>query len=92
MAIAAAMTMAIKPNSSVTGMRPLSSSATGLRLLNERQFAEQLGSRRLGPDALALSSDELRGRLARSRRAIKVALLDPNQTAPGEEVRELRIN
>src|SRR4029077_20463859 len=34
-----------------------------------------------GPDALALSADELRQRLDRSRRAIKVALLDQRAVA-----------
>src|SRR5205807_3431754 len=52
-----------------------------VRLLNERQFAEQLCDGMLGPDALALSCDELRERLARSRRAIKVALLDQRAIA-----------
>lgn len=52
-----------------------------VRLLNERQFAGQLGDGRLGPDALAISYEELRERLKGSRRAIKVALLDQRAVA-----------
>jgi formamidopyrimidine-DNA glycosylase len=52
-----------------------------VRLLSEQQFAKQLGSGKLGPDALALSANELCGRLAASRRAIKVALLDQRAIA-----------
>jgi formamidopyrimidine-DNA glycosylase len=46
-----------------------------VRLLTPRQL-QQLGAERLGPDALAIGADELRARLQRSQRAIKVALLD----------------
>jgi formamidopyrimidine-DNA glycosylase len=52
-----------------------------VRLLTERQFAQRLGERSLGPDALALSADEMRRRLGASRRAIKVALLDQRAVA-----------
>src|SRR5262245_22816339 len=52
-----------------------------VRLLSEQQFASLLGDGRLGPDALALSAEELRERLANSRRAIKVALLDQRAIA-----------
>ena len=52
-----------------------------VRLISEHELSEQLGSRKLGPDALALSADELRRRLAESRRAIKVALLDQRAVA-----------
>lgn len=52
-----------------------------VRLLTEQQFAKQLGSGKLGPDALALSPDELRKQFAHSRRAIKVALLDQRSIA-----------
>jgi formamidopyrimidine-DNA glycosylase len=52
-----------------------------VRLITERQLADQLGSRKLGPDALALSADELRDPLSPSRRAIKVALLDQRAVA-----------
>ena len=52
-----------------------------VRLVSERQLNDQLGSRKLGPDALALTAEELRSRLAKSRRAIKVALLDQRAIA-----------
>jgi len=52
-----------------------------IRLLTDSQFAEQLGTNKLGPDALILSSDDLRERLAKSRRAIKVAMLDQRAVA-----------
>jgi len=47
-----------------------------VRLLGPDEFEQELGPARLGPDALAISADELRRRLHASRRAIKVALLD----------------
>jgi formamidopyrimidine-DNA glycosylase len=50
-------------------------------LLSERQFEARLGNGALGPDALALACDELRERLCRSRRPIKVALLDQKAVA-----------
>ena len=52
-----------------------------VRLLAEREFAAKLGNGALGPDALALTADMLRQRLCRSRRAIKVALLDQKAVA-----------
>jgi formamidopyrimidine-DNA glycosylase len=52
-----------------------------VRLVSEKQLAEQLGSVKLGPDALALSAENLRERLGTSRRAIKVALLDQRAVA-----------
>ena len=52
-----------------------------VQLLSERQFADRLGAGTLGPDALALTADELRQRLAHSARAIKVALLDQRAVA-----------
>ena len=52
-----------------------------VRLLGKLQFAAQLGNGYLGPDALAISCDELRERLVKSRRAIKVALLDQKAVA-----------
>jgi formamidopyrimidine-DNA glycosylase len=52
-----------------------------VRLISEKQLAEQLGSGKLGPDALALSAENLRERLCTSRRAIKVALLDQRAVA-----------
>jgi formamidopyrimidine-DNA glycosylase len=52
-----------------------------VRLVSPRQFAELYGGEKLGPDALQLTSDELRARLGASRRAIKVALLDQRALA-----------
>lgn len=52
-----------------------------VRLMTEQEYQQQLGSGKLGPDALALSCDDLRQRLFRSRRAIKVALLDQRAVA-----------
>jgi len=52
-----------------------------VKLLSGPQLAAQLGESKLGPDALALSCDELRQRLEKSRRAIKVALLDQRAVA-----------
>jgi formamidopyrimidine-DNA glycosylase len=51
------------------------------RLLTPDEFAEMYGGGRLGPDALDVSAQELRARLARSRRPIKVALLDQRAVA-----------
>jgi formamidopyrimidine-DNA glycosylase len=47
-----------------------------VRLLSDRQLTERYRSGALGPDALAITADEFRTRLAKSRRAVKVALLD----------------
>lgn len=52
-----------------------------VRLYDEREFGEAFGSERLGPDGLVVTSDDLRRRLGRSRRAIKVALLDQRAVA-----------
>ncbi len=52
-----------------------------VRLLSPRQFAEQLGPDKLGPDALQLTTDQLRGQLCKSRREIKTALLDQRTIA-----------
>lgn len=52
-----------------------------VRLLSEEQFATELGGDKLGPDALALTPESLRERLAASRREIKVALLDQRAVA-----------
>ncbi len=46
-----------------------------VHLLSEAQL-QHLRQNKLGPDALEITVDELRGRLKQSRRAIKVALLD----------------
>ena len=40
-----------------------------------------MGPEKLGPDALEVSAERLRQRLARSRRAVKVALLDQRAVA-----------
>jgi len=47
-----------------------------VRLVSPGQFARRFGPDKLGPDALEISPETLRQRLAGSRRAIKVALLD----------------
>jgi formamidopyrimidine-DNA glycosylase len=52
-----------------------------VRLVDESEFAELYGNGNLGPDALAVSADELKQRLKASRRAIKVALLDQRAVA-----------
>jgi len=52
-----------------------------VRLVTPRQFDGLYGSDKLGPDALALSCDQLRARLGGSRREIKVALLDQRALA-----------
>ena len=52
-----------------------------ITLLSSEQLEERLGPKRLGPDALLLTADQLREKLARSSRAIKVALLDQKVTA-----------
>ncbi|MEN1678891.1 MAG: bifunctional DNA-formamidopyrimidine glycosylase/DNA-(apurinic or apyrimidinic site) lyase [Planctomycetota bacterium] len=52
-----------------------------VRLLSPQEQAEAFGPNKLGPDALAVSSGDLRRRLAASRRAVKVALLDQRAVA-----------
>jgi len=52
-----------------------------VRLMSERQLAIELGPQRVGPDALAITLDQLHARLRDSRRAIKVALLDQRAIA-----------
>lgn len=47
-----------------------------VRLVDDAEFAVRYGPDRIGPDALAVSAEELQARLAESRREIKVALLD----------------
>jgi formamidopyrimidine-DNA glycosylase len=46
-----------------------------VHLLSPEQLAK-LRNEKLGPDALAISAEEMRKRLGKNRRAIKVALLD----------------
>jgi len=52
-----------------------------VRLLRAPEYEALVAGGRLGPDALALSREELQARLAGSRRAIKVALLDQRALA-----------
>ncbi len=52
-----------------------------VHVMNPDELRHRLGPRRLGPDALQLSTAELRERLATSRREIKVALLDQRAIA-----------
>ncbi|NLF69569.1 MAG: bifunctional DNA-formamidopyrimidine glycosylase/DNA-(apurinic or apyrimidinic site) lyase [Candidatus Anammoximicrobium sp.] len=52
-----------------------------VRLLSPRQLQTELGPNKLGPDALEITADDLRGRLRTSRRAVKVALLDQRAVA-----------
>jgi formamidopyrimidine-DNA glycosylase len=47
-----------------------------VRLLSPRQVQQQLGTEKLGPDALTITADALGAGLQHSRRPIKVALLD----------------
>lgn len=47
-----------------------------VRLLTSRQLDEELGPDRLGPDALQIRFEDFHQRLAKTRRPIKVALLD----------------
>jgi formamidopyrimidine-DNA glycosylase len=52
-----------------------------VRLVSELQFTELYGDNKLGPDALTVSPELLRSRLASSHRPIKVALLDQRTIA-----------
>lgn len=52
-----------------------------VRWLAAEQIEAVLGDSRLGPDALEIDVETLRARLRRSRRAIKVALLDQRAVA-----------
>ncbi|MFM8892251.1 MAG: Fpg/Nei family DNA glycosylase, partial [Planctomycetia bacterium] len=52
-----------------------------IRLLDERGLAAALGPATLGPDGLSIGADDLRKHLGRSRRAVKVALLDQRAVA-----------
>lgn len=52
-----------------------------VQLLDQAEFEHRLGDPPIGPDALAISVEELARRLGRSRRAIKVALLDQRAVA-----------
>lgn len=52
-----------------------------VRLFSAGEFEQLLATGRHGPDALSIGVDELQARLALSRRAIKVALLDQRALA-----------
>ena len=52
-----------------------------VHLMSPRRYARKLGPESLGPDALEISADQLRDRLQRSRRQIKVALMDQRAVA-----------
>lgn len=52
-----------------------------VRLLTADEYDERYGPEQLGPDALEITSHDLRARLCESRRAIKVALLDQRAVA-----------
>jgi formamidopyrimidine-DNA glycosylase len=52
-----------------------------VRLCTPAEFEERYGPGKMGPDALAMSVEQLKGRLGRSRRPIKVALLDQQAVA-----------
>ena len=52
-----------------------------VRLLSPAEVERRYGPNRLGPDALAITPEELQARLGASRRAIKVALLDQRAVA-----------
>lgn len=52
-----------------------------VRLYSPAEFAEALGPEKLGPDGLVVRSEDFRHRLGRSRRAVKVALLDQRAVA-----------
>ena len=52
-----------------------------VRLFSPSELLAELGPDKLGPDALAVTAPQLRGRLAASRRDIKVALLDQRAVA-----------
>lgn len=52
-----------------------------VRLVTPAEFDELYGLEKLGPDALTLSAEQLRNALCKSRREIKVALLDQRALA-----------
>jgi formamidopyrimidine-DNA glycosylase len=52
-----------------------------VELLTASELNERFGASRLGPDSLAVSRDILHQRLGKSRRAIKVALMDQRAIA-----------
>jgi formamidopyrimidine-DNA glycosylase len=52
-----------------------------VRVLSPDERSEMLGPKKLGPDALLITAEEMQERLGKSRRAIKVALLDQKAIA-----------
>jgi len=52
-----------------------------VHLLSEKELADRFHEQKLGPDALSLTVDQLRERLCKSSRPIKVALLDQQRIA-----------
>lgn len=52
-----------------------------VRLMSPADRESMLGPHKLGPDALVVTAEEMRERLGKSRRAIKVALLDQKAIA-----------
>jgi formamidopyrimidine-DNA glycosylase len=52
-----------------------------VRLVTPGEFERIYGSEKIGPDALDITVEELRARLGKSHRAIKVALLDQKAVA-----------
>jgi formamidopyrimidine-DNA glycosylase len=52
-----------------------------VRLFSPAEFAAAFGPENLGPDALSITAESLRQQLGRSRRAVKVALLDQRAVA-----------
>jgi formamidopyrimidine-DNA glycosylase len=52
-----------------------------IRLLDARGLERACGAAKLGPDGLAVTADDMAVRLGRSRRAVKVALLDQRAVA-----------
>ena len=52
-----------------------------VRLYTETEYAVQLGPEKLGPDALTMTREIWREQLSRTRRAIKVAMLDQKLVA-----------
>jgi formamidopyrimidine-DNA glycosylase len=52
-----------------------------VRVVNDREFEKHYGADRVGPDALQVAADVFRERFYKSRRPIKVALLDQTAVA-----------
>ena len=52
-----------------------------VRLFSAKEFAMQFGPEKLGPDALTMTAELYRARLATSQREIKVAMLDQRAVA-----------